>query len=132
MKYLLDTNACIGYLNGQAEKLRQNLLSKSPDEIVLCSMVKAELFYGAMKSRNPQKNLDKQKKFVDYFISHPFDDAAAEIYGQIRADLAQQGKPIGPNDLIIAAIALANDCVLVTHNTREFSRVTDLILEDWE
>ena len=85
-----------------------------------------------MKSRNPQKNLAKQKQFVDYFVSYPFDDAVAEIYGQIRADLAQQGKPIGPNDLIIAAIALANDCILVTHNTREFSRVAGLSLEDWE
>lgn len=62
----------------------------------------------------------------------PFDDAAAVVYAEIRAALAQAGKPIGPNDLQIAAIALANDLTLVTHNTREFSRVQGLKLADWE
>ena len=62
----------------------------------------------------------------------PFDDTAAEIYGRIRTRLEQAGAPIGPNDLMIAAIAVANDVVLVTHNTREFSRVEELKFEDWE
>jgi tRNA(fMet)-specific endonuclease VapC len=62
----------------------------------------------------------------------PFDDAAAVVYGEIRAALAQAGTPIGPNDLQIAAIALANDLTLVTHNTREFTRVQGLKLADWE
>jgi tRNA(fMet)-specific endonuclease VapC len=61
-----------------------------------------------------------------------FDDAAAEHYVRIRADLAAKGRPIGPNDLMIAAIALANRFTLVTHNTREFGRVAGLIVEDWE
>ena len=65
------------------------------------------------------------------FHSYTFDDAAAEVYGHIRADLAVQGTPIGPNDLLIAAIALANNLILVTHNTREFARVAGLALEDW-
>ena len=62
----------------------------------------------------------------------PFDDIAAEIYGRIRAHLATQGTPIGANDLQIASISLAHDLILVTHNTREFSRVPRLRLEDWE
>jgi tRNA(fMet)-specific endonuclease VapC len=62
----------------------------------------------------------------------PFDDAAAEAYGRLRAELARRGTPIGPNDLMIAAIALAHDLTLVTHNTAEFSRVSGLRLEDWE
>ncbi|WP_445247774.1 PIN domain-containing protein [Microcoleus sp. OTE_8_concoct_300] len=62
----------------------------------------------------------------------PFDDQSAVIYGQIRAKLAASGTPIGPNDLLIASIALANNLILVTHNTREFSRVEGLRLEDWE
>jgi len=132
MTYLLDTNTCIKYLNGKSEKVRGNLEARSPQDIVLCSVVKAELFYGAMKSANPAKNLAKQQNFVSRFVSLPFDDSAAEVYGRIRTDLEKAGKPIGPNDLLIAAIAVAHDSTLVTNNTREFSRVTDLKFEDWE
>jgi len=69
--------------------------------------------------------------FAD-FESVFFDDDAARKYGQIRSDLARKGTPIGPNDLMIAAIASVHEAVLVTHNTREFLRVTDLKVEDWE
>ena len=85
-----------------------------------------------MRSNNPQKALQIQKTFVDQFVSLPFDDRCALIYGRLRADLANAGTPIGSNDLLIAAIALANDLILVTHNVREFSRVRGLKLEDWE
>jgi len=132
MTYLLDTNTCIKYLNGKSENIRQRLEALQPQDIVLCSVVKAELFYGAMKSANPQKNLVKLQPFVSRFVSLPFDDEAAEVYGRIRAQLEKQGTPIGPNDLLIAAIGLANDVTVVTHNTREFSRVTGLKLEEWE
>lgn len=98
----------------------------------MCSIVKAELSYGVRKSQHPQRSLEKQQQFVDHFVSLPFDDKAAEIYGQIRAELERVGTPIGPNDLMIAAIAVANDVTLVTHNTREFSRVKGLKFEDWE
>jgi tRNA(fMet)-specific endonuclease VapC len=67
-----------------------------------------------------------------HYISLPFDDPAAEEYARVRAHLANQGTPIGPNDLIIAATALANQLTLVTHNTAEFSRVPGLTLEDWQ
>ena len=69
--------------------------------------------------------------FTD-FVSFPFDGEAAKIFGDLRADLARKGTPIGPYDMQIAAIALANDCILVTHNTGEFSRIAGLKLEDWE
>lgn len=62
----------------------------------------------------------------------PFDDACAEIYGRIRADLAKTGTPIGSNDIQIASIALVNDLILVTHNVREFSLIEGLKIEDWE
>jgi tRNA(fMet)-specific endonuclease VapC len=132
MRYLLDTNVCIHYLNRWSEAIRQELSQRQPEEIVLCSVVKAELFYGALKSKNPARNLEKQRQFVERFVSLPFDDEAAEAYSQIRADLEQGGRPIGPNDLLIAAIAVANDVMLVTHNTGEFGRVQGLKLEDWE
>jgi tRNA(fMet)-specific endonuclease VapC len=62
----------------------------------------------------------------------PFDDLCAEHYGIIRADLAAQGTPTGNNDTLIAAIARAHDAVLVTHNTKEFGRITGLRLQDWQ
>lgn len=71
------------------------------------------------------------RAFSASFESLPLDDAAAEIYGRLRLDLEQAGKLIGPYDLLIAAIALANDVILVTHNTDEFGRVAGLKFEDW-
>ena len=78
------------------------------------------------------KVLQRLQAFLGAFQSLPFDDAAAEAYGRLRAELARRGTPIGPNDLMIAAIALVHDLTLVTHNTAEFSRVSDLRFEDWE
>lgn len=64
--------------------------------------------------------------------SLPFDDAAAEVYARIRADLAKLGTPIGPHDLQIAAIALLHQQIVVTNNVREFSRIPSLVVEDWQ
>ena len=88
--------------------------------------------YGAFKSARLQKNLSRLQTFFRRFISLPFDDAAAEAYGEIRARLERAGTLIGPNDLCIAAIARTNGMTLVTHNVREFGRVEGLQLEDWE
>lgn len=132
MTYLLDTNTCIKYLNGRSENIRLNLESRNSADIVLCSIVKAELFYGAMKSQNPEKTLTKLNQFLERFISLSFADDASKAYGEIRAKLESKGTPIGPNDLLIAATALVNNVTLVTNNTREFGRVEGLALEDWE
>lgn len=132
MSYLLDTNACIQYLNGTSAALRSKLESCQPDDIFLCAVVRAELFYGAIKSANASKNLTKLRHFLGRFISLPFDDQSAEFYGDIRSQLEKAGTIIGPYDLMIGAIALANGVTLVSHNTREFSRIKDLRLEDWE
>lgn len=132
MTYLLNTNTCIRYLNGQSERVRRRLESTHPQDIVLCSVVKAELFYGVEKSAKRERNRERLQRFSGHFISLPFDDKAAVEYGQIRAQLETLGTPIGPNDLFIAAIARVHDVTLVTHNTREFRRVDGLKLEDWE
>lgn len=95
-------------------------------------MVKAELFYGAMRSNKPNRSLERQQNFLGQFISLPFEDNAALVSGKIRAYLANAGIPIGIHDLQIAAIALASNLTLVTHNTREFERVEGLLIEDWE
>ena len=132
MSYLLDTNSWIQFLNGRSESIRRRLESTKPQDIVLCSVVKAELLYGAMKSARPAENLAKIRSFIEPHTSFPFDDDAAQVYGALRARLERLGKPIGPNDLLIAAITLVRGATLVTHNTREFSRIEDLALEDWE
>ncbi len=132
MKYILDTNTCIRYLNGTSESIRRQVEKNHQENIAICSVVKAELFYGAMKSRYPERNLQQQKQFLNCFVSYPFDDEAAQIYGNIRSKLEKAGTPIGPNDLMIASITLVQNAILVTHNVKEFDRVEGLLLEDWE
>ncbi|MBE9113953.1 type II toxin-antitoxin system VapC family toxin [Nodosilinea sp. LEGE 07298] len=132
MRYLLDTNVCVMFLNGRSALVRDRLLSTPTEAMVICSVVKAELFYGALRSNNPAQTLARQQLFLKQFTSLPFDDGAALAAGRIRASLASSGTPIGPYDLQIAAIAQINNLILVTHNTREFERVDGLQIEDWE
>ncbi|WP_373530150.1 PIN domain-containing protein [Nostoc sp.] len=95
MIYLLDTNACIIYINGRNINLRRRLENNSDLDIVICSIVKAELFYGAKRSNNPVRSLALQKVFLSRFTSLPFDDIAAEIFGDICSHLANLGTTIG-------------------------------------
>lgn len=132
MSYLLDTNTCIGYLTRRSSPIVDKLAELSPQDIVLCDIVKAELYYGAYKGTRLESNLALFREFFNLFVSLPFDSWAAEVHGRIRARLEAFGTPIGPYDLQIAAIALANNLTLVTHNTHEFNRVEELRLEDWE
>ncbi len=132
MIYLLDTNTCIGYISRRSLSIFRHLTSLSRQDVVLCDIVKLELDYGAYRSSRQERNLAVLSEFFNEFVSLPFDGHTAEIGGQIRAQLADLGTPIGSNDLLIAAIALANNLTLVTHNTREFSRVAGLQIADWE
>ncbi|MEA2109176.1 MAG: type II toxin-antitoxin system VapC family toxin [Pseudomonadota bacterium] len=130
--YLLDSNVCIHLLNERHAGIERNFRSRSPAEIALCSIVKAELFFGARYSQRVSANLQRLKQFFAPLASLPFDDRCAEEYGQIRAELTAGGRLIGPNDMLIAAIARAYDAILVTHNTNEFSRIVGIRIEDWE
>lgn len=132
MTYLLDTNTCIRYLNGRSPAVFQRLTEIPESDICVCSIVKLELRFGALRSDYVERTLAAQEKFLSSYRSLPFDDVAHTYAAQIRAALARAGTPIGPYDLLIASIALTNDLTLVTHNTREFSRVAGLRLEDWE
>lgn len=132
MIYLLDTNACIALMTNTKPKVAQRLIAASPANVALCSIVKTELYYGACHSQRQASNLLLVNIFCRQYVSLPFDDLAAEIAGREMARLAYLGTPIGPNDMLIGAIALANNLTLVTHNTREFSRIAGLLLEDWE
>ena len=132
MIYLLDTNTCIGYINRRSLSIYQHFLAVSADDVCICDIVKFELYYGAYKSSRTAENLQNLSDFFVDLISLSFDGKAAQICGQLRAKLQASGTPIGVYDLQIAAIALANSLILVTHNTREFSRIEGLRLEDWE
>ena len=133
MIYLLDTNTCIRLLNEDRNSaVSRRLAMIQSGDVTICSVVKAELYWGAFRSSRQDSNLARLERFFTEFVSLPFDDQSAIIYGQIRAGLAASGTLIGPNDLLISSIALANNLILVTHNTREFSRVEGLRLEDWE
>jgi tRNA(fMet)-specific endonuclease VapC len=130
--FLLDTNFCVQYLRGKNVLARQRLAARSTHEVRLCSVVLSELYVGALQSADPAKNRSDVDQFAAPFTSLPFDDASADVYARIRHYLENQGTPIGPYDLQIASITLANGSTLVTHNTSEFSRVPGLLLEDWE
>ena len=130
--YLIDTNVCIHFLNGSSLAIKKHFQEYSPKDIVLCSVVKAELLFGARKSQRVEANLQILRHFFTPLDSLPFDDRCAEEAGLIRADLGAQGTPIGPNDLLIAATARTHDVLLVSHNCNEFARVTGLKLTDWE
>jgi tRNA(fMet)-specific endonuclease VapC len=129
---LLDTNACIQLWQRKNLTVRRHFSQYSPSDIALCSVVKAELLFGALRSEQKENNLQLLQKLFAPLQSFDFDDVAAEHYAQIRADLTVQGCLIGANDLMIAAIARANQVILITHNTGEFSRVQGLAVEDWE
>lgn len=133
MTYLLDTNVCIRLLNrDRTSRVAEKLATLQPNQIRLCTIVTYELYYGAYKSQQQNRNLDLLDRFCAQIFTLPFDTNAANLAGKIRANLEQQGTPIGQNDVKIAAIAIVNRCTLITHNTREFCRIEQLAIEDWE
>ena len=103
----------------------------SHQEIVTCAVVRAELLHGALKYGLPAQRSALVRNTLAPFRSLPFDDTATDHYARVRHELERIGKPIGPNDLIIAAICLIHDCILVTANIGEFGRVHGLRIEDW-
>lgn len=128
MKYVLDTDTCIFALKRHPAVLNR-LLGESPDDVMVSAMTEAELTFGAIKSSNPERARAQVAAFLDPVIVLPFDSDAARKHAVIR--YALRSAPIGERDMVTAAIAAANGLVLVTHNTREFSRVEGLALEDW-
>jgi tRNA(fMet)-specific endonuclease VapC len=130
--YLLDTNTCIQYLTGRSGNVINKFKITSRRNIYLCDVVKSELYHGACRSVKKEQNLALYDLFFSQYMSLPFDGKSARIYGEIRSELSKLGTPIGAYDFQIAAIALANNLILVTHNTKEFQRIKNLQLEDWE
>lgn len=131
MKYLLDANIIIYLLKGQYLSILTHFEEINFKQIATSSITKAELEYGCQKSENYNESMQFYKKILDMIPIIPFESKDAFSYGKLRAKLKREGKEIGPNNSLIAAIALSNDYVLVTHNTKEFERVEGLKIEDW-
>jgi tRNA(fMet)-specific endonuclease VapC len=132
MSYLLDTNVIIGILRRRHVGLLRRYAAVPRSDLCTSTIVKAELFYGSLRSAKPAQNRAVQERFLKGLPSHDFDDDAVEHYIRLRAALESTGTPIGSMDMLLAAIALANGFVLVTRNVRELSRVPGLQYEDWE
>jgi tRNA(fMet)-specific endonuclease VapC len=127
---LLDTNICIYIINARPPEVLARFHAYRLGEIGISSVVAAELAYGVAKSGSA-RNRSALEMFLAPLEVLPFDDRAVWAYGDLRAELEGLGQPIGAMDTMIAAHALAVDAVLVTNNTREFSRVSGLRLENW-
>lgn len=130
MGYLLDTNAVITVLKNTDCRLAQRMRKHKPSEIRISSIVIHELFYGAFKSQQVEKNVRLVEQLQFEVLEFSREDA--KYAGEIRAHLALLGKTIGPYDSLIAGQAKARGLILITHNTKEFERVEGLKVEDWE
>ncbi|MGK9176017.1 tRNA(fMet)-specific endonuclease VapC [Yokenella regensburgei] len=130
LKYMLDTNICIFTIKNKPQIVRE-AFQQHYDRMCISSITMMELIYGAEKSVIPEKNLRVVEGFVARLEVLNYGIEAATHTGQIRAEMAKLGTPIGPYDSMIAAHARALGLVLVTNNTREFERVPGLRLADW-
>lgn len=130
MPYLLDTNILIA-LSKERPGVSERLAGIPASDVLLSSVVVAEIEYGIAKSARREHNRRVFDALLEGFRVVPFDHAAAREYGPIRADLERQGRVIGPYDLMIAAHALALGALLVTDNAGEFARVVGLRMENW-
>ena len=131
MKYMLDTNICIFIIRNKPETVIRKFMEYDAGDICISAITYAELVHGVEKSAAREKNRIALTVFLSEIQIIPFDDAAAQAYGVVKAELQRRGTPIGPLDTLIAAHAKALKVVLVTNNTREFSRVDGLVVEDW-
>lgn len=130
LKYMLDTNICIYTIKNKPPTVRA-LFNRSEGQLCISTVTLMELIYGAEKSAAPERNLTVIEGFAARLDVLPYDHSAASHSGQLRAELAVAGNPIGPYDQMIAGHARSVGLILVTNNRREFDRVAGLRMEDW-
>ncbi len=129
--YMLDTNTCIFVLKNRTDKLKHKF--KAIKNLCISSVTYGELCFGIENGQSSmrEERYSQLDMFTQRLLIDPWDEEAARHYGLLRAMLKREGKPIGNNDLLIGAHARSLNAVLVTNNTKEFSRIPDLTLEDW-
>lgn len=125
MKYLLDTNICIyASVIKRFEKLKSG-------SVAISTITLSELYYEVAKSSKPDENMIALQEFISPLEVLDFTNVDALVYGKIRDSLEKKGSLIGAMDLLIASIAKGRDLTLVTNNTKEFSRISDLKIDNW-
>lgn len=130
LKYMLDTNICIFTVKNRPQQVRE-AFNRHHGQLCMSSISLMELIYGAERSAMPERNLSVIEGFSARLEVLNYDQAAATHTGQLRAELAGSGTPIGPYDQLIAGHARSQGLILVTNNRREFDRVPGLRVEDW-
>ena len=131
MRYMLDTNICIYAIKHKPEKVFQKLQEVEPEDVCVSSVTYAELVHGVEKSVAVEKNRLALSMLLANIEILDFDVDSADCYGKIRADLEKKGTPIGPLDMMIAGHAQSIGYTVVTNNVKEFSRVSNLKIENW-
>jgi len=131
MKLLLDTNICIYIIKQQPAGVLKRFMEFQVGDIGISSITLSELRYGVAKSAYPEKNTKALDEFIIPLEIVSFDEQAAHAYGNIRASLEKAGTPIGSMDMLIAAHAVSLEVLLVTNNTREFTRISGLTILNW-
>jgi tRNA(fMet)-specific endonuclease VapC len=131
LRYLLDTNICIYIAKQSIGSVLHKFEQLAVSEVGMSTVTYGELLYGLQKSKYKKKTISLLEKLAGLIIPLPMPTTAGKYYAEIRSKLEKKGKPIGNNDLWIAAHALALDIILVTNNTKEFSRVSKLVVENW-
>ena len=129
--YYLDANICIAYMRGKNMELRRKIDAIPPEYVKIPAIVKGELLVGAEKSKRQDETLAETFAFCEPYEIVPFEDSMLLTYAEMRAALELSGRKIGYNGTIIVATVLVKNGILVTNNTKEFSRVENLNLEDW-
>lgn len=131
MIYLLDTDTLSRWARGE-EPVHSKLTSFSPDDLAVSSITVMEVEYGLALTPGKAKVLRPVlSQFLQVVAVLPFEEKEARATAAVRAALKKQGLPIGPYDVMIAGTALSHGLVLVTSNTREYERVSGLLVEDW-
>jgi len=130
VKYLLDTDTCIFWLKGVAS-LRERMDAVGIEQVAISKITLAELYFGAHNSAKIEDNLARAETLAHHIAVLPLNDAALKIFGRVKAELRRQGQPLPDFDLLIASTALAEELILVTNNTRHYTRIPGLQLENW-
>lgn len=129
--YMLDSDVCINCMRGKDREVFNRIIELTPANFKISSIVLAELWYGVEHSNSREANASILEIFLHDFQIAPFDETCAKVYSKIREHLPAKGMLIGPNDMLIAASAIANDATLVSNNIREYSCVPVLKVESW-
>lgn len=130
MSYLIDTDIYI-YLTAGNSKIKNKIIEAGDVNIYLSSISVAEIYFGAFRSSKLSSNMAVIQKNLEKLQILNFNKQSAKIFGRLKAESLRKGHPIADMDLAIASIAIHHQHILVTHNTRHFSPISELLLEDW-